>query len=70
MITFYDNQALFDANSTTSTAIALDKLEENTSQLTKPECLNDEESHPLQDDIHKRIQRVQQNYFLERRSFL
>lgn len=70
MITFYDNHALFDANSNTNTAIALDKLKENTSQLTKPEYLNDEESRPFHDDINKRIQRIQQNYFLERRSFL
>lgn len=70
MITFYDNQALFDANNNTNTAIAFDEFKENTSQLTKPECLNDEESRHFQDDINKKIQRVRENYFLERRSFL
>ncbi|MEG4799914.1 hypothetical protein QUB63_08200 [Microcoleus sp. ARI1-B5] len=68
MITFYDNQALFDANSTTNT-IELKSKEENY-QSNKADCINDEKTRPFQTDVNQRIQRVQENYFLERRSFL
>lgn len=68
MITFDDNQALFDANSTTNT-IELKSKEENP-QLNKADCLNDEKTRPFQTDVNQIIQRVQENYFLERRSFL
>lgn len=68
MITFYDDQAPFDANSTTNT-IEL-KSKEKTSQLNKAEGINDEEIRAFQADVNQRIQRVQENYFLERRSFL
>lgn len=68
MITFDDDQAPFDANSTTS-IIEL-KSKEDTSQLNKAECINDKKICPFQAEVNKRIQRVQENYFLERRSFL
>ena len=67
MITF-DDQALFDANSTTNTIELNSK--ENTSQLNKTECINDKEIRAFQADVSQRIKRVQENYFLERRSFL
>ncbi|WP_333471345.1 hypothetical protein [Microcoleus sp. herbarium12] len=57
MITFYDNQALFDANSTTNT-IELKSKEEN-SQSNKADCINDEKTRPFQTDVNQRIQRVQ-----------
>jgi hypothetical protein len=68
MITFYDEQATFEANSTTST-IEL-KSKEDNSQLNKAEGINDEGIRSYQADVNQRIQRVQENYFLERRSFL
>ncbi|MEG3968496.1 MULTISPECIES: hypothetical protein [unclassified Microcoleus] len=68
MITFYDNQPLFDANSTTN-AIELKSKEEN-SELNKADYINDEKTRPFQTDINQRIQRVKENYFLERRTFL
>lgn len=68
MIAFYNDQAPFGANSTINT-IELKRKEDN-SQLNKAECLNDEEIRPCQTDVNQRIQRVRENYFLERRSFL
>jgi hypothetical protein len=70
MITFYDDQASLNTNSTTSTVAPFDKSKENKSQLNKAECLNDEGIRAYQADVNQRIQRVQENYFLERRSFL
>lgn len=70
MISFYDNQALFDDNSNTSTAIAFNNSQENTSQFNKAECINERENRAVQADVNQIIQRVQENYFLERRSFL
>lgn len=68
MITFYEEQASFDASSTTNT-IEL-KSKEDNSQLNKAKDINDERIRPFQTDVNQRIRRVQENYFLERRSFL
>jgi hypothetical protein len=68
MITFDDNQALFDANSTTNT-IELKSKEEN-SQLNKADCINDEKTRPFQTDVNQIIQRFKRIIFSLRRSFL
>jgi hypothetical protein len=46
------------------------KHEEDTSQINKTESTNDDQIHSCQADAKKRIQHVQENYFLERRNFL
>lgn len=71
MITFYDDQKTpFDPNSTTNIVSAFDRGKESTSQLNKAEYTSAEEIRPFQSDINQRIQRGQENYFLERRIFL
>lgn len=46
------------------------KQKEDTSQFNKTEAINDDGIRSCQADVNKRIQRVQENYFLERRTFL
>jgi acid phosphatase class B len=70
MITFYDDQAPLDTNSTTSIVVTFNKSKENTSQLNKEEYINDEEIRSSQADVNNTIQRVKENYFLEHRSLL
>lgn len=70
MITFYDDKIPSDANSSTNIVNTFDKGKESTSPLNKAGCSIAEGIHPLQTDVNRRIQRLQENYFLERRSFL
>lgn len=70
MITFYDDQVPFNANSTTNIVSTLDRGKESPPQLNKTECTSAEKIRPSQTDVNKRLQRLQENYFLERRSFL
>lgn len=70
MITFFNKQPPFNGNSTTSTMVTLAKSKEDTSRLHKAECTSTQGVRPFQVDVNKRIQRLQENYFLERRSFL
>jgi hypothetical protein len=70
MVTFYDDQAPFNANSTTNIVSTHGRGKEITSELNKAECSSAEGIRPFQADVNKRIQRLQENYFLERRSFL
>jgi len=70
MITFYDEQSPFDTNSSTNIVNTFDKGKESPPQLNETECTSAEKIHPSQTDVNKRLQRLQENYFLERRSFL
>lgn len=70
MITFHDDQAPFNANSTTNIVDTSDRGKESTPQLNKAEGINDGGIRPFQADVNQRIQRLQENYFLERRVFM
>ena len=43
---------------------------EDKSQFNETEFINDDRSRSCQADVNQRIQRVQANYFIERRTFL
>ncbi len=46
------------------------KHKENSSQFNETEFLNERKSSSRQADVNRRIKQVQDNYFLERRTFL
>jgi len=70
MITFFSKQSPFNVSNTANVIFTFDTSKEDVFELNKVEYINNEEIRSLQADVNRRVQRVQENYFLERRSFL